>query len=391
MVNYLRDFLPLIQDKSSQMEAWIEDFRNCRDWPMFMSLDVRVSEFKIAHVDSNLFPAGFNNLSDEGKERAVQSMKPLLENFSNILLVAEKSTKNKLYAHNIIALRDIIKSASGADVRIGVFNNDGLEFTWGEAEIISKIGQNVRIVGQDWAPDVIILNNDLTSGMPDVLVDVHQNIFPSPYLGWFQRRKSTHFEIYNKIVREFASHFGFDEFLISLRSEQVQNVDFRNKIGLESIFLKGQLLFNAIEGDYKNHHIDKKPYVFLKPDNGTFGMGVLEIDDLESLSHINKKNRHSINKVKDGRKTSCVILQEGLETNFSFLDHSAEKVIYSVNGEIADMLVRYNQHSDNHGNLGKSGALIKSLNAKMEFGIEWLINKLANLAAIEERMLIHKQ
>ncbi|MDZ5762361.1 Glutamate-cysteine ligase [Candidatus Cyrtobacter comes] len=383
MFKSLRD---LIQNKRNQMEDWIENFRNGRGWPIFMSLDIRISEFKIAHVDSNLFPAGFNNLSINGREMAIKLTKSFLEkyNFSKILLIAERNTKNKLYAHNIVTLKDIIKSASGADVRISVLNGEGLEFAWEVAGTISKVDKNITIVEQGWTPDAIIMNNDLTSGMPDSLIDINQNIFPSPYLGWFSRKKSTHFEIYNRIVKEFSNHFGFDDFLISLRSEQVQNVDFRNKTGLESIFLKGKAMFYDIDNDYKNHKIDEKPYIFLKPNNGTFGMGVLEIRDLEHLSHINKKNRHSIDKIKDGQKTSCVILQEGVQTSFSFLNYPAEKIIYSANGEIVDIMVRYNQHSNNHGNLGKSGALIEALDTPIEFDIEWLINKLANLAAIEE-------
>ena len=53
-----------VLQQQSKIEAWLrEQFRKTPP-PLMASVDLRVAGYKIAPVDTNLFPAGFNNLGE---------------------------------------------------------------------------------------------------------------------------------------------------------------------------------------------------------------------------------------------------------------------------------------------------------------------------------------
>ena len=47
--------------------------------PLYTSVDLRVSDYKIAPVDTNVFPAGFNNLSEPFRDRASELFKDYIK------------------------------------------------------------------------------------------------------------------------------------------------------------------------------------------------------------------------------------------------------------------------------------------------------------------------
>ena len=49
-----------------------------------------------------------------------------------------------------------------------------------------------------------------------------------------------------------------------------------------------------IAAKYKQHSIDEKPYLFLKSDSGTYGMGVMAVENPEDIIHLNRKNRNNL-------------------------------------------------------------------------------------------------
>ena len=57
-------------------------------------------------------------------------------------------------------------------------------------------------------PDFVLVNNDLTDGAPELLQDLEQHVSPPISLGWFQRRKTSHFETYNNMARDFCNKFN---------------------------------------------------------------------------------------------------------------------------------------------------------------------------------------
>ncbi|MGN7618908.1 MAG: glutamate--cysteine ligase [Ehrlichia sp.] len=81
--------------------------------------------------------------------------------------------------------------------------------------------------GCGFIPDLILLNNDMTSGIPEVLRNLkYQSVMPSLFLGWFNRSKSNHFSIYQKLSMEFCERFNIDPWLISALYSSCRNVSF---------------------------------------------------------------------------------------------------------------------------------------------------------------------
>ena len=56
----------LFSSKEKDIDAWFEKQYKNSPPPFYSSVDLRHSGYKIAPVDTNLFPAGFNNLSEKG-------------------------------------------------------------------------------------------------------------------------------------------------------------------------------------------------------------------------------------------------------------------------------------------------------------------------------------
>jgi hypothetical protein len=51
---------------------------------------------------------------------------------------------------------------------------------------------------------------------------------------------------------------------------------------------------------YREHGIDDKPYVVVKADAGTYGMGVMTVKDASEVIGLNRKQRNKMSVVKEG-------------------------------------------------------------------------------------------
>ncbi len=78
--------------------------------------------FKLAPVDTNLFPGGFNNLNPEFLTLSVQAAMVAVEKICpeahRLLIIPENHTRNTYYLRNVVELASIMRQA-GLDVRIG--------------------------------------------------------------------------------------------------------------------------------------------------------------------------------------------------------------------------------------------------------------------------------
>ena len=79
-------------------------------------------------------------------------------------------------------------------------------------EPITRSGRRVGV--GDFDPCVVLLNNDLSAGVPDVLRDIDQPIAPSLAAGWYNRRKSQHFTAYANVALEFGALLDIDPWLL---------------------------------------------------------------------------------------------------------------------------------------------------------------------------------
>ncbi|HEY0906681.1 MAG TPA: glutamate--cysteine ligase, partial [Methylophilus sp.] len=187
--------------------------------PFYASVDLRNAGFKLAPVDTNLFPGGFNNLNPEFLSLSVQAAQMAVEKICpdarRLLLIPENHTRNTYYLRNVVELVNILKAA-GMEVRVGSLSPEITEITRLETHdglplILEPLVreknrlklQAAQFEGVDYpAFDscAILLNNDLSGGVPAQLQGLEQTLIPPLHAGWFTRRKSQHFAAYDKVA-----------------------------------------------------------------------------------------------------------------------------------------------------------------------------------------------
>ena len=144
-------------------------------------------------MDTNLFPAGFNNLNPDLMSFYVQAVQATIAeicpNVTRLLIIPENHSRNVFYFQSLNRLRDILQTA-GFEVRIGSLDESltkpfEFELPSGETLTVEPLKRQDNQVGvTDFFPCCVILNNDLSGSIPEILEGVHQTIMPAPQLGW---------------------------------------------------------------------------------------------------------------------------------------------------------------------------------------------------------------
>ena len=301
--------------------------------PFYTSVDVRNSGFKLAPVDTNLFPSGWNNLTPEMLPLAVQAAMAAIEKICpearNLLVVPENHTHNTFYLSNLLQLKRIFHQA-GLNVRFGSLNPEIKEptsFNVPNGEVISiepLIRSDTRLGLKDFDPCTILLNNDLSAGIPGMLEDLHEQfLLPPLHAAWAVRRKSRHFQAYEEVAKRFGKLLGMDPWLINPMYAKCGEVDFAAGVGMDSLSSNVDALLTKIRRKYKEYGINDKPFVIVKADNGNCGMGIMTVRDVKDLDRQNIK-------AQEGLTLTEVIVQEGVLTNERVNDAVAEPVVYMM-------------------------------------------------------------
>jgi glutamate--cysteine ligase len=355
-----------ILDSTPAIERW---FR--LEWmehtpPFYCSVDVRNAGFKLAPVDTNLYPGGWNNLTPDMLPLAVQAAMAAIEKICpearNLLVVPENHTRNTFYLANVLQLKRIFHQA-GLNVRFGSLSSEIKEPTTinlptGESIVIEPLIRTDRRLGlKDFDPCTILLNNDLSAGIPGILEDVNeQYLLPPLHAGWTVRRKSTHFKAYEEVSKRFGKLLGIDPWLINPMFAQCGEVDFTEDKGMECLTTNVDALLSKIKRKYKEYGINEKPFVVVKADNGTYGMGIMTVRDVKDLDALNRKSKNKMSTTKDGQPLSGVIIQEGVLTNERVNDAVAEPVVYMMDRYVVGGFYRIHAERGVDENLNAPGA-----------------------------------
>ncbi|MDZ4099702.1 MAG: glutamate--cysteine ligase, partial [Methylophilaceae bacterium] len=187
-----------------------------------------------------------------------------------------------------------------------------------------------RLVLDGFDSCAVLLNNDLSAGIPDILKNIEQNLIPPLHAGWATRRKSHHFSAYNQVASEFAKLLDIDEWLLNPYFETCGEIDFHARTGEECLAVKVDSLLTKIRAKYKEYGVDQEPFVIVKADAGTYGMGIMTVKSPEEVRGLNRKQRNKMSVIKEGQEVSEVILQEGVYTFESINDAVAEPVVYMM-------------------------------------------------------------
>ncbi|HYD76679.1 glutamate--cysteine ligase [Ramlibacter sp.] len=334
--------------------------------PFYTSVDLRNAGFKLAPVDTNLFPGGWNNLTPEMLPLAVQSAMAAIEKIcpeaKNLLVIPENHSRNTFYLANVLQLQRIFHMA-GLNVRIGSISPEIKEATTirlptGESILLEPVVRSKGRLGlKDFDPCTILLNNDLSAGPPGILEDLHQQyLLPPLHAGWSVRRKSRHFQSYEEVAKRFGKMLGIDPWLVNPMFNRCGEINFAEGAGMDCLTTNVDALLTRIRRKYKEYGINEKPFVIVKADNGTYGMGIMTVRDVKDLEQLNRRTRNKMGVVKDGRPVQDVIIQEGVQTYERIQDAVAEPVVYLMDRYVVGGFYRVHPERGIDENLNAPGA-----------------------------------
>ena len=329
-----------VLDSTPAIERW---FR--LEWmehtpPFYTSVDVRNAGFKLAPVDTNLYPNGWNNLTPEMLPLAVQAAMAAIEKICpearNLMLIPENGAINTNYLSNLAQLRRIFHMA-GLNVKIGsidpaIKKTTTIELPNGEIVTLEPAIRTRRRLGvKDFDPCTVLSNNDLRAGVPGILEDLHeQYLLPPLHAGWSTRRKSKHFKCYEEVAKRLGKLLGVDPWLINPMFDKCGEVNLAANHGLECLSTNTDALLTKIRRKYKEYGIKEKPFVVVKADNGTHGMGIVTVRDAKELTGLQEKMQAQARAFDAESMPHDLLVQEGVLTKERMNDAVAEPVVYMM-------------------------------------------------------------
>jgi glutamate--cysteine ligase len=354
----------------TETEHWLRGQWQDHAAPFYCSVDLRNSGFKLAPVDTNLFPGGFNNLNPEFHPLCVQAAMTAIEKACpearGMVLIPENHTRNPFYLQNVAVLQRILRDA-GITVRIGSLMREVTEPTELTLETGAKLkleplqrrGDRLTVDGFD--PCVVLLNNDLSAGTPEILMNLEQAVLPPLHAGWTVRRKSNHFAAYRQVAEEFAKLIGIDSWLINPYFEKCGKINFQEKKGEECLEGYVAEILDSIRAKYKEFGIAQDPFVIVKADAGTYGMGIMTVKDPSEVRGLNRKQRNKMAVVKEGLQVHEVMVQEGVYTFENVDDAPAEPVVYMIDHFVVGGFYRVHTERGKDQNLNAPGMQFRPL------------------------------
>lgn len=374
------DLVKRIFAKQTEIDKWLAEQCRIAPAPVYTSIDLRDSGFKVSPVDSNIFPGGFNNVCvddwslaastfDRELTRQNRGRKP-----ERVLVVAENHTNNAFYFENLWALREILSLAK-FEVVLGHLNPafepnlpkgcTSVKTASGRTIVLEKILREGELLQTERVRftenDFVLLNNDLSTGIPPEIEGIAQTLAPHPSMGWHRRQKSEHLRHYTELATDFARLLEVDPWLITTRYTSVDGLDFDNNVGMDKLAEAVESVLGQIRGDYKSRGITKEPHVFIKHNSGTYGRSIMTVRSGAELLALNRRDKNKMNVGKGGVQVHSVIVMEGIPTDLKEDDETAEPVIYLAGSEPIGGFLRLNPNRDAESNLNSPGAHFKPL------------------------------
>jgi len=332
--------------------------------PIFhLSADIRFGEKKIVPIDINLFPAGWQNLCKEDYHSALLAIREFLKVLGikpkKILILSETFTRNPPYGENLKVLKEIL-SGIPAEVRIGILDpripEEGVFYsTLTEPILVERVirdGENLK-VGSSFYPDWIVSENDFSSGIPEELQNLSIPIDNSPYLGWWQRKKSQFYHYYFALLKEKLPSIGIDPepFLLNYATlpfpphdppwEDLKNLCYE--------------LWEKIKEARKKENISSPPFLVIKDESGTFGIGLVTVENPDLLKDLPRWIREKLRRGKGGKPITHLLIQEGIQTELKWDSYPAEVVGMGVGMKAVGGFIRLHRKRSERESLNVPG------------------------------------
>lgn len=359
-----------IVDNCAAVTSWFKEKSAGLSFPFYSSFDVRDSGEKVAPVDANIYPAGFNNICAQDQEAAVQVAFNFLKrhydsSVRTIVVLAEEHTGNAYYWENVKALRKILVGG-GFNVVIAWPKEMTEPF---EATAIS--GEKIPVYGalnkggEVWVDgtkaDIVISNNDFSLSYEDWNKGLTVPMNPPRELGWYRRRKDQFFAEYNALVKDFARVIDVDPRLMCVATERFDDFDVESEESRDALAKKVDEFIAKLQQSYDELKIQHKPFVFVKNNAGTYGLAVVQVHSGDEIRSWNYKSRKKMKAAKGGRDVESLIIQEGIPTKYTSENETAEPCIYTIGSELVGGFLRAHNSKGPEESLNSPGAVYKKL------------------------------
>ena len=367
---------PIIAKNLNKIDEWIKKKKEISKPPFYTSTDIRVSDNKVVAVDTNIFPAGFNNLSNDFLKKSAKNIKMYIEKLNlpveRILIIPELHTRNPFYWDNIIAIKKMFEIA-GILSDVGLIVDDGTNFMIEfdstsdlkvKATTVDKSSNKVFV--NDFMPDLILINNDFSTHFPNILKDIDQPVIPPVEVGWHSRRKNIHFDFYNSLVDEFCKIFNMDSKIFQLKTELIKNINVEE----EDDRSKVANLINELKSK-----IGSEQNIFIKSNSGTYGMSVMQVNEGSQFVNLNRSGKKKMKVSKGGKLLSDLIVQEGVDSIFG----KKEPVYYLIDCKVSGAFYRVNDNKSSRDNLNTRGMYFEPIS---ESGLNPTISIISQIGSL---------
>lgn len=361
--------------ENKRLTEWLSAKAPCEFEPFYSSIDLRDAGFKLAPVDANLYPAGFNNICSEDLERSGEILKPLLIRRlgrmpKRIAILPEFHTRNKFYVDNVYEIRQMFRRL-GIETEVGWIPQEGhqdasqsIPLQTSDERIVQAFPftrKGDKLVFEPFEPEMILLNNDFSAGFPEILRGLAQPVQPSAKMGWHTRKKSDFFTHYNRLAGELAQAAGIDPWQLQVATKLVDGVNFDENAGMDRIAAAVEETLENMRREYAAHGVNEQPFVFVKNNAGTYGMGVLKVESGQELLQLNRRERNKMAVGKGSYQVNDVIVQEGIPTRFQVDGVYAEPCIYLLGHDLLGGFLRKNPTRGRVDNLNSKGMVFQRL------------------------------
>lgn len=392
MATALQDWLFAARPR---IEDWLRSLE--REVPLFMSADIRNAGFKIASIDANLYPAGFNNLHESFHPLAIKQLTTALQHRgvtpgSRLLLIGEEHTRNLFYLENLFVLQTLLIRAGFGVTTTTAYELEGEIYQNGIAALTTAKGNPIHLLNPtqikslDYA--AIVMNHDSSSGTPEWIQMAPIPVLPTWRAGWHTRSKARHFEHYRALMTELGGIIDVDPWFLVPLDAHIKGVDINDDSSRAEIASKAEQLLAQIQARYNEHNNKEKPFVFLKSDHGTYGMAMLSFDAASEITTINRKEKNKLFKGKSAVVVRDYLLQEGVPTVQRDGIFSAEQVVMLANNQFIGYFSRVNELKDARTSLNSTGMFFRQHTLAEcdtpEIAIATLVTRIAGIALQRE-------
>jgi glutamate--cysteine ligase len=172
-----------------------------------------------------------------------------------------------------------------------------------------------------------------------------------------------------------------------------ENFEVENLGSQKALFESVAQFYDGLVGIYRKRGLSYKPFLFLKNNQGTYGLGVLKVSSPTDLEKWTYDQRKKMKAAKGGGGVSELIIQEGIPSQVRSEGATAEPVIYMIGSSLAGGFLRTHPSKSESESLNSPGAVyhrlcmadleLKPKDCPMEHVYGW-VTRLGFLAVLEE-------